>query len=77
MRLLLTLVCRLVGVVLMLAAFWTWISIDYPNVNPFRIGAVFAPGVFSQFPKWILVCILVTAGWGLFTLGKFKIERKK
>jgi hypothetical protein len=77
MKLALALVCRLVGVVLMLAAFWKWISFDYPDVNPFSFGAAFAPGMLSQALNWILVCILATAGWGMFTLGKFRIERKK
>ena len=67
---------KLVGTLLMIAAFIQWWTFDYPDVNPFWPGAMFAPGMFSQAVNWLVVCLLATAGWGVFTLGKFKLERR-
>lgn len=62
-------VAKVVGVLFMAAAALQWLTFDYPNVNPFWPGAIFAPGVLSQVLNWVVVCVLATIGWGLFTLG--------
>ena len=65
---------KIIGIGFMLLAFLQWITFDYPDVNPFRPGAIFAPGMISQIFNWFFVCILGTIGWGFFTVGKFKLE---
>lgn len=67
---------KIVGIVFMLLAFIQWITFDYPDVNPFWPGAIFAPGMISQFFNWIIVCVLATIGWGFFTQWKFKLEKQ-
>lgn len=67
-------VAKVVGALFMVAALLQWLTFDYPNVNPFFPGAIFAAGMLSQVLNWVLVCILATIGWGFFTLGKFKLE---
>lgn len=57
------------GALLVLLAFLQWITFDYPDVNPFWPGAIFAPGIFSQFLNWILVSILGAFGWLLLSYG--------
>ncbi len=57
------------GIFLMALAFFQWITFEYPNVNPFGPGAIFAPGMVSQILNWLLVCILGSIGYGLFTIG--------
>jgi heme A synthase len=64
---------RVIGVVLLAAAFLQWVTFDYPDVNPFRPGAIFAPGMLSQVLNWLLVCVLGTIGWGFLTLWKFRL----
>lgn len=65
---------KIIGVVFMVAAFLQWITFDYPDVNPFLPGAIFAPGMLSQVLNWLIVCVLATVGWGFITLGKFKLR---
>ncbi len=61
-----------IGGILMFLAFLQWITFDYPDVNPFWPGAIFSPGVVSQFLNWILVCTLGASGWLLFSYGSGK-----
>lgn len=77
MKTMLRLVARVIGVTLMAAAFLQWLSFDYPDVNPFWPGAIFAPRMLSQVANWLLVCVLATVGWGFFTYGKFKLEKRE
>ena len=65
---------KIIGVGFILLAFSQWITFDYPDVNPFGIGAIFAPGMILQIFNWFFVVILGTIGWGFFTLGKFKLQ---
>ena len=74
MKVILHLAAKVLGITLIVIAILQWITFDYPDVNPFWPGAIFAPGMASQVLNWLLVCILGSAGWGLFTLGKFKLE---
>lgn len=55
-------VLKLVGGLFLVAAFLQWIAYDYPDVNPYAFGAIFAPGMLSQLFNWILVCLLGTIG---------------
>jgi len=66
---------KIIGIGFLLLAFIQWLTFGYPDVNPFWPGAIFAPGLISQFFNWIFVCILGAIGWGFFTLGKFKLEK--
>ena len=75
MKPILHVLARIIGAAFMVAAFLQWLTFDYPDVNPFRPGAIFAPGMLSQVLNWLLVCVLAIVGWGLFTFGKFKLER--
>ena len=75
MKTILRILARIVGSVLMAAAFLQWLTFDYPNVNPFGLGTIFAPGMLSQVLNWLLVCILATVGWEIFTFGKFRLEQ--
>lgn len=68
------LVARVVGTVFMAAAVLQWLTFNYPDINPFWPGAVFASGLLSQVLNWLLVCVLATIGWGFFTYGKFKLK---
>ena len=70
MRMIGVVIAKILGVLLMLTAFWVWISYDYPNVSPFAFGAPLAPGMFGQVLNWIIVCILGAGGWFLFTLAR-------
>ena len=67
MRLLWIAIAKVIGVLLMVAAFVVCISYDYPNVSPFAPGAVFAPSMIGQGLNW---CLLAAGGYFLFTLGK-------
>ena len=71
---LLKLLSKIVGCVFMLLAFLQWITFDYPDVNPFWPGAIFAPGMLSQVLNWLVVSVLSCVGWGFFTLGKFRLD---
>lgn len=73
MKTLLIVLAKIVGVAFMLLAFWQWISFDYPDINPLRLGGILVPGVMSQVLNWLIVAVLATIGWGLFTLGRFKL----
>ena len=61
---------RIVGALLMAAAFLQWITFSYPDVNPFWPGAIFVPAMLSQVLNWLVVAVLGAAGWGLFTFGR-------
>ena len=63
-------VAKILGILIMAAAFLQWITFDYPDVNPFWPGAIFVPGVASQFLNWIIVSIIGSAGYALFFYGK-------
>lgn len=60
---------KVIGVGLMAVAFLQWITFDYPDVNPFWPGAVFAPGMLSQFVNWIIVCAIAAIGLLIFRAG--------
>ena len=77
MKALLRAIARIIGIAFMVAAFLQWITFDYPDVNPFWPGAIFAPGMLAQVLNWLIVCILATIGWGFFTHGKFKLEKSE
>ena len=66
---------KIIGIIFIATAFLQWITFDYPDINPFWFGAIFAPGMISQIFNWLFVCILATVGWGFFTLGKFKLDK--
>lgn len=74
MKFLLRGIAKAIGIVFMFLAFLQWVTFDYPDVNPFWPGAIFAPGMASQILNWGVVCILAVVGWGFFTLGKFKLS---
>ncbi|OZG71772.1 hypothetical protein BTA51_19240 [Hahella sp. CCB-MM4] len=63
-------IAKAFGFLLMGLAFAQWITFDYPDVNPFWSGAIFAPGMLSQFVNWIVVCVIGASGWGLFQYGR-------
>jgi len=65
---------KIIGIGFMILALLQWITFDYPDVNPFWPGSIFASGMITQFFNWILVCILGAIGWGFFTLGKFNLK---
>jgi len=69
-------ISKAIGVVIMLLAFLQWITFDYPDVNPFWPGAIFAPGTLSQILNWLVVCVIGAIGWGFFTYGKGSSEEK-
>lgn len=69
-------ISRVIGVVIMAAAFLQWITFDYPDFNPFWPGAIFVPGVLSQVLNWLIVCVLAVIGWVFFTLGQFKLRAR-
>lgn len=73
MRNILRVLTKGIGILFLIAAFLQWITFSYPMANDWwPIGLI--PGMFSQFLNWIIVCLLATAGWGIFTLGKFKLD---
>lgn len=73
MKAMLRMLARAIGAGFLALAVWQWISFDYPDINPFKFGAIFAPGAISQVLNWLIVCVLGTIGWGFFTLGRFKL----
>ena len=66
---------KVAGVLLMAVAFLQWITFSYPDVNPFWPGAIFVPGMLSQVLNWVVVAVLGTAGWGLFTFGHSRASK--
>ncbi len=76
MKALLRWAAQLTGVLFMAAAFLQWLTFDYPDINPFWPGATLAPGMLSQVFNWAVVCVLAAIGWGLFTLGKFTLDKE-
>lgn len=63
-------IAKLAGILLMLLAFLQWLTFDYPDVNPFWPGAIFASGVISQVFNWVIVCVIGACGFGLFSWGR-------
>lgn len=63
-------VLQVLGGLFVIAAFLQWITFDYPDVNPFAPGAIFAPGMLSQLFNWILVCFLGTIGVLLISFAR-------
>ncbi len=39
---------QVVGGVFLVVALLQWVTYEYPDINPFRPGAIFAPGMLSQ-----------------------------
>ena len=68
---------RVIGTILIVAAIIQWITYDYPDVNPFSIGAGFAPGIFGQVVNWLLIAVLAGLGWGFFTGFRFTLKSEK
>jgi hypothetical protein len=65
------------GGLFMAAAFFQWISFQYPDVYPLRFGATFASGIANQFINWVIVCLTATVGWMLFSFGKTKLAHNE
>ena len=53
MIVLLHLAAKVLGIAPMVIAILQWITFDYPDVNPFWPGAMFAPGIASQVLNWL------------------------
>jgi hypothetical protein len=51
-------------------AFAQWITFDYPDVNPFYPGAIFAPGMIGQLVNYLIVCGLAGIGLALWHLDQ-------
>ena len=71
------LISRIIGIAIMVLAFLQWITFDYPDVNPFWPGAIFAPGMLSQILNWLLVSVIGAVGLMLFSFGKVPTESKE
>ena len=48
MKTLLRVLSKLGGIMFMSLAVWQWLTFDYPDINPMRLGGIFVPGVLSQ-----------------------------
>ena len=63
----LRIILKVIGVLFMVSAFWTWISFDYPDfftqMAPF---ALFDRGMWSQMVNWLWVCVQGAIGYGFF-----------
>ncbi len=70
MKKMLRMIAKVAGIAVMALAFLQWLTFDYPDVNPFWPGAIFVPGMVSQFINYILVTVIGSIGFGLFKLGK-------
>ncbi len=64
-------IAKLLGVLLMIAAFLKWLTYDYPNVSPWVLP-ILVPGVLGQVINWVVVVVLATAGLTLWNLGDKK-----
>ncbi|WP_027170506.1 hypothetical protein [Mesorhizobium sp. WSM3224] len=53
---------QVVGGAFLVVALLQWVTYEYPDLNPFMPGAIFAPGMLSQLFNWIFVCLLGTTG---------------
>lgn len=53
---------QLGGGVFIVVAVLQWATYEYPDINPFAPGPIFAPGMLSQPFNWMLVCLLGTTG---------------
>lgn len=72
MKIVIRYVVKLIGILLIIAAILRWATFSYPDVVPFWPGAIFAPGMLAQVLNWIIVCILGTVGYLIFSLGNNK-----
>ncbi|RWB91155.1 MAG: hypothetical protein EOQ52_06935 [Mesorhizobium sp.] len=70
-------VLQLVGGVFIVAAFLQWATFEYPDINPFGPGAIFATGMLSQLFNWILVCLLGTTGVLLIGFARRWSQQKR
>lgn len=68
---------QLVGGALVLAAILQWATYEYPDINAFAPGAIFAPGMLSQLFNWILVCFLGTTGVVLIGFARSWREQQR
>lgn len=71
LRRLAQLLARCVGAIFIVLAILQWATFDYPNINPFVPGAIFAPGMLSQLVNFAIVIGLVGIGIGFFWLSNF------
>jgi len=77
MRLIIGVIAQVVGVLFMVAAFLQWATYDYPDFNPFAGVSIFTPGVLGQVLNWLIVVVLATIGWTLFSYGRKSGESGK
>ncbi len=75
MRGTLELASKTIGVMIMVFSFFQWITFDYPDINPFWHGAIWQTGIETEIINWIVVSLLSVVGYGLFTLGKFGLDK--
>jgi len=61
---------KIVGIALMISAFFTWITYDYPDINFLRLGIldIGLGGTIGMMINWVLVCIQGAVGWYLYRL---------
>lgn len=62
-----------VGASILAVAGIVWISADYPDVNPFQFGGVFAGGWMVQLKSvanWLFVVVIAIPGLFLFQFGR-------
>ena len=69
LKVLAQLVCGSIGILFIVLAILQWVSFDYPDVNPFIPGAIFAPGMLSQLVNFAIVVGLASIGIGFFKLA--------
>lgn len=63
-------ISKAIGCLFFVMAFLQWITFEYPDVNPYAVGAIFAPGMLSQMLNWGFVCILGAIGGLFWSLGR-------
>ena len=75
MRATLELASKSIGVVIMVFSLFQWMTFDYPDTNPFWHGAIWQKGIETGTINLIFVSVLSVVGYGLFTLGKFGLDK--
>lgn len=68
------LIGKIMGVFLMITAFLTWITYDYPEYNVFRFGGgsildLGLSGSVGLMINWLLVVLQAAIGWFLFNIN--------
>ena len=66
---------KTIGVIMMVFSFFQWMTFDYPDTNPFWHGAIWQMGIETETINLIFISLLSVVGYGLFTLGKFGLDK--